>query len=211
MQQTRVQPTDDLQAVIRAASPGEQLVLLPGKYVGNFIIDRPLEITGDASGDAVTLAAEDGSCLKITSPGVLIWGVLLEATSGLVTLLDIEADDVAIDECVLTGGKTTVRVRGNNVTLNHCIVRDGSVGLHLDHCGDVDVTDCTIRDNRNAGVLCTNLEKYTRLVACEISHNKAFGLATSYTTDYRYSGLHGPALHRCIIHHNGVHGVQIND
>jgi len=38
-----------------------------------------------------------------------------------------------------------------------------------------------------------------------------FGLSTSYSTDYRYSGLHGPALHRCTIHHNGVHGVKIND
>src|SRR4051812_40728925 len=100
MQQIRIHTTDDLYTAIRAASPGDRLVLMPGEYAGNFVIDKPLEITGDASGKAVTLVAEAGSCLKITSPCTLMWGLYLRATSRLVTLLDIEVDDVAIDECV---------------------------------------------------------------------------------------------------------------
>jgi hypothetical protein len=202
---------DDLNAVIRSALPGTQLVLMPGRYDGNCVVDRPLEITGDGSGEAITFNAETGSCLRVASPCTLIWGLKARAVSNAVTLLDIEADDVAIDECVLTGGKTTVRVRRNNITLNRCVIRDGSVGLYLDHCGEVDVVDCTIQDNHRMGVLCTNLEKYTRLIACELSHNKECGLATSYSTDFRYTGLHAPALHRCVVHHNGTDGIRITD
>src|SRR3954454_17142192 len=182
MHQIRVHTTDDLYTAIRAASRGDQLVLMPGEYAGNFVIDKALEITGDGSGEAITLAAENGSCLKVTSPCTLMWGLHLRATSSSVTLLDIEADDVAIDECVLSGGKTTVWVHGNNITLNRCTIRDGLLSLYLDRCGEVDVTDCTIRDNRSTGVICTNLEKYTRLIGCELSHNKQLGLSTSYST-----------------------------
>ena len=208
--QIHVQPTDDLNAVIRSAASDTQLVLMPGRYDGNCVVDKPLEITSDGSGEAITFSAETGSCLRVTSPRTLIWGLKARAASRSAILLDIEANDVALDECTLIGGKTTAWVHGNNITLNRCTLHDGLLGLHLERCGEVDVVDCTIRDN-HSGVLCTDLERYTRLIACELSHNKKLGLATSYSTDYRYSGLHGPALHRCIIHHNGTDGVQIND
>ena len=208
--QIHVQPTDDLNAVIRSAASGTQLVLMPGRYDGSCVVDKPLEITGDGSGEAITFSAETGSCLRVTSPRTLIWGLKARAASRSAILLDIEANDVALDECTLIGGKATAWVHGNNITLNRCTLHDGLLGLHLERCGEVDVVDCTIRDN-HSGVLCADLERYTRLIACELSRNQRFGLATSYSSEYRYTGLYGPELHRCIIHHNGTDGVQIND
>jgi nitrous oxidase accessory protein NosD len=70
--QVRVKATDDLNAVVRAAAPGTRLILAPGRYTGNIDIDRPLEITGDESGEAVVLGAQEGSCLSVTSPQTLI-------------------------------------------------------------------------------------------------------------------------------------------
>src|ERR687883_196631 len=113
MQQLLVQTTDDLQAVIRSAPPGSQLVLTPGKYPGNYLVDKPLEITGDGSGGTVSLTAQTGSCLHIKEPRTIIWGLTLRATSDAVTLLDIETNSVAVDECQLRGGETTVRIHGS--------------------------------------------------------------------------------------------------
>src|SRR4051794_23175903 len=116
----RVRSTDDLQSVIRAASPGDQLVLMPGEYAGNYVIDKPLELTGGKAEGTVTLSAEHGSCLRITEPRTIIWGLTLRAASRSTILLDIETNDVIVDESVLRGGETAVRICGNNITLNRC-------------------------------------------------------------------------------------------
>src|SRR4051794_38553361 len=105
--QMRVKATDDLNAVLRSAPAGARIILLPGRYAGNVVIDKPVELTGDGSGQPVTLTAQEGSCLEVKSPQTLIWGLHLTAISSSVTLLDIQAEDVAIDECVLSGGETT--------------------------------------------------------------------------------------------------------
>jgi nitrous oxidase accessory protein NosD len=65
MPQIRVQPTDDLQAVISSASAGTKLVLMPGEYTGNYVLDKPLEITGDGSGGTIILTAQAGGCLQL--------------------------------------------------------------------------------------------------------------------------------------------------
>jgi hypothetical protein len=207
--QMRVTASDDLGAVVQSASPGTRLVLEPGRYNGNFVIDRPLEITGDESGEPVILNAQEGNCLSVTSPQTLIWGLHLEAASGSATLLDVEADDVAVDECVLTGGETTVRIGSTNVTMNHCEILNGTTGLHLDQCKQVDIVDCIIRRHRGTGVLCTDLGIDTRLVGCELFNNGAFGLSTSYFS--HFERLYGPKLYQCSVHHNRIHGIVITD
>src|SRR4051794_18194246 len=129
MPQIRVQPTDDLQAVISSASLGTKLVLLPGEYAGNYVLDKPLEITGDGSDGAIILTAQAGSCLQVRESRTIIWGLTLRATSDSVILLNIESNDVIVDECLLRGGETAVRICGNNITLNRCQMRDSNVGL----------------------------------------------------------------------------------
>jgi hypothetical protein len=209
LRQVRVNPTDDFNAAVRAAAPGTQLILAPGRHSGNIEIDKPLEITGPWPFGTVELSAEKDSCLTVTSPQTVISGLHLEAASDSVTLLDIQADDVAVNECVLAGGATTVRVGGTNIAVNRCEIRNGTTGLHLDQCEQVDIVDCGVHDHRSTGVLCTNLSEDTRLIGCELASNGEFGLATSY---FRQAlEVYGPTLHRCLIHHNGMHGVHIVD
>jgi nitrous oxidase accessory protein NosD len=215
--QIRISAGDNLEAIIRSAPAGTKVVLSPGRYDGNVVINKPLEITGDESGGTVTLSAQSGTCLRVTSPQTLIWGIRLEASSRSVTLLDIETSNVAVDDCTLSGGKTTVRISGQNITLQRCMLLNGTTGLHLDQrknvdtadCKDVDIVDCTIREHRDTGVLCTNLGTGIQLVACELCDNKRYGLSTSYFS--HYLTVWGPTLHRCSIHHNGINGVRIVD
>jgi Right handed beta helix region len=212
MQQIRVRPTDDLQAVIRSAVPGDQLVLLPGEYAGNYVIDKPLGITGDGSGGTIILTAQAGNCLQVRESRAIIGGLTLRSASQSVTLLNIDANDVIVDDCVLNGAKTTVRVQGSNITVNHCSISGGSVGLYLDECGQVDILDCTIQENRITGVLCTNLKKDTKLVDCTIAQNRGPGLSTANDTpEDKYARLYGPSLYHCRIHHNETYGVYVGD
>ena len=136
-----------------------------------------------------------------------MWGLHLEAASGSVTLLDIQADNVAVDKCIPSGGETTMRIGGTNITVNRCRILNGTTGLHLYQCKRVDIVDCIIAEHRKTGVLCTNLETDTQLVACELSGNRECGLATSYFRNYFTPS--GPQLYRCHIHHNGIYGVRI--
>jgi hypothetical protein len=205
----RVRPGADLQEVMYAAKPGTRIILSPGTYNETVVVTKPLEITGDGSGGTVSLGARDGSCLRVESEQTIIWGLHLGTASTSETLLDIQADNVAVDECVVSGGETTVRVGGANVTMDHCDILNGRTGLHLDQCKQVDIVDCTIRNHQNSGVVCTNLGTDTRLVACDISNNEGFGLSTSYFSHYQT--LYGPKLYQCSIHHNGIHGVSITD
>jgi len=218
MAQIWAHSTDDLSAVIASASPGDHLILTPGHYGGNHVVDKPLVLRSEKAGGTVTFTAPQGSCLLIRAPRTWLWELSFEATSTDAALLTVECDDVGIDNCQLTGGKAALWIHGSrgmddrygsNITVNRCTIQQGVVGLHLEQCANVDVTDCIIRDNRRFGVLSSVLDKNVRLVGCEISHNGEAGLSTAYYNVYwPPSGLN---LYRCNIHDNGVHGVQVLD
>lgn len=123
--EARVKAGESMNAAIETAEPGARIIIDPGVYRENVVLTKPLEITGANSGaEFVELDPPDGSCFTVQSGQVVIWGLNLKTSLISVSLLDIDADGVAVDSCTLMGGATTVRVRGSNTTLNECVIAD---------------------------------------------------------------------------------------
>ncbi|MEW6707216.1 MAG: nitrous oxide reductase family maturation protein NosD [Pseudomonadota bacterium] len=140
----RVQPGDDLQAVLDAARPGDVVELQRGRYVGNFVIRKPLTLrglqrptlSGGGSGDTVRVKSPD-----VTLEGLLVRdsgaslkdqnsGIYIEPGSHRVTVRRCElsynlfglwiekADDVRVEHNVITGKRDfSSPMRGNGVQL----------------------------------------------------------------------------------------------
>ena len=73
----RVQPnpsTDELQAALDLAQPGDVIVLSPGVYEGNWCIDIPVTIKGSGDGEAVLEGRGVGNVLTVTAPDVVLRG-----------------------------------------------------------------------------------------------------------------------------------------
>jgi nitrous oxidase accessory protein NosD len=209
--QVRVKPGSSINAVIAAAEPGTRLILPPGHYPENVVVDKSLEITGDGSGEPVYLGAvgELGTiCLALQSPQTVVWGLDLETTVLLATLVDVQADDVAIDECTFRGGQRALRVSGSNITINKCVFSGSLSGLFLDQCKDVDVLDCTMMENRREGILCSDVQVYTvNVIGCDIHSNGQYGISGAYTKEEVENK--GVDFRWCKIRQNGTAGVHL--
>jgi len=140
----RVRPGDNLQAVLNAARAGDTIEVERGRYVGNFVIDKPLvlrgldrpTLSGGLRGDTLRIKATDvvieglivtesGDSLRLQNAGIYLergaHRVVVrdnELTYNLFGLWVEEANDVRIERNVITGKRDYMSSqRGNGVQL----------------------------------------------------------------------------------------------
>ncbi len=104
----RVQAGTALQPLIAAAAPGDVLRLAAGRHAGPLLIDRKLELRGEAG--AVVEGTGTGSVITVTAPDVHIEGLEITGSG-----IDVPAMDSAI--LVRQTARRTV-VRGNRLANN---------------------------------------------------------------------------------------------
>lgn len=104
----RVQAGTALQPLIAAAAPGDVLRLAAGRHAGPLLIDRKLELRGEAG--AVVEGTGTGSVITVTAPDVHIEGLEITGSG-----IDVPAMDSAI--LVRQTAQRTV-VRGNRLANN---------------------------------------------------------------------------------------------
>lgn len=103
-----VEPGTPLQPLVDAAAPGEVLLLAPGRHPGPLVIDRPLELRGQAG--AIITGTGTGSVITVTAPDVRIEGLEITGSG-----TDLPAMDSAI--LVQQAAPRTI-VRGNRLMNN---------------------------------------------------------------------------------------------
>ena len=103
-----VGPGTPLQPLVDAAAPGEVLLLAPGRHAGPLVIDRPLELRGQAG--AIITGTGTGSVITVTAPDVRIEGLEITGSG-----TDLPAMDSAI--LVQQAAPRTI-VRGNRLMNN---------------------------------------------------------------------------------------------
>lgn len=69
-----------LQSLINGQSPGGKLELPPGEFFRQIIVDRPLTIVG--RGASTWIGSRTSPTISITSPGVVLQQLMVEATGG---------------------------------------------------------------------------------------------------------------------------------
>ena len=139
-----VQPGQDLAAAVKAAAPGDVIVVARGMYFVNLLIDKPLTLRGI---DRPTLSGgNQGDTIRVTAPDVVIEGLIVrdsgdslkdqnagiylypgahravvrrcDLTYNLFGLWIEKADDVLIEENLITGKREYASSqRGNGIQL----------------------------------------------------------------------------------------------
>ncbi|AEH08341.1 MULTISPECIES: right-handed parallel beta-helix repeat-containing protein [Protofrankia] len=92
-------------AAIRAARPGDRVVVRPGLYPGPLILDKPLEIVGDGPVEEITVVAGTGSVVLFTAANGSVRGLTLRATGqpGEEAVVDIRTGRLVLDGCDISG------------------------------------------------------------------------------------------------------------
>ena len=169
-----------LRAAIKAAQPGDRILVRPGLYQGGLVINKPLEILGDGpvadieiqgrGADAILFRANIGRISNLTLRQVGGEGVWygVDITQGR---LELEGCDISSENSVCVGihGGADPRLRGNRIHGGH----DSGVLVYGDGLGTLEDNEITgnntqgvaitdggnptlrrnqVRDNKNAGV-----------------------------------------------------------
>jgi parallel beta-helix repeat protein len=132
---------------VNAAHPGDTIVVAPGNYAENIVIDKPLTIQSQGSGSTVTAADPSKDVLQLQGAGIHIQGLTLVGASGASGVHVYHATG-----CVVTG----ITAHGN------------ARAVYLDGASNCEVSDSNLANN-GYGVYCDGASHNT------ISGNVATG------------------------------------
>ena len=115
-----------LQTRIDAARPGDRVVVGPGTYRGDLILDRPLTLVGE--GRPVLVGSGTGSVVRIRADHVTVEGFDIDGLAG---------GDLGRDP-------SGIHVAARFATVRDCRIRNTLFGVYLREADDAVVERCTI-------------------------------------------------------------------
>lgn len=119
-----------LQARVDAAAPGSTLVVGPGRYEGDLLIDKPLRLVG--RGRPVLVGSGDGSVVRVRAPDVLIEGFDIDGRLG---------GDLSLDS-------SGVHVAAPRAVVRDCRISRALFGVYLREAPGTRVERITVRGAR---------------------------------------------------------------
>lgn len=192
-----VDNTTKVQLALDHAKKGDSILLSPGIYFENLVIDKEVDLIGDGSGSTIIDGKGKQSVITVLKKGrgILIQGLTVtgsgsgEYDAGVKTF----AEGVNLDDVVCSGN---------------------SIGLHIIEGFRNNVTDCVFRNNRQ-GVLIAS-STLTRIESCTIAGNDRDGIDNSLSkgTHILRNVLEGNGLgillrngsKDCVAHENRIIG-----
>jgi parallel beta-helix repeat protein len=214
---------------IRAARPGERILVRRGVYEGGLILDKPLEIVGDgqpgdvevlASGsDVILFKATQGRVANLTlrQTGGGKW-FCVDITSGRLELEDCdissqslacvavhESADPRVRRCHIhdgTAGGVYVFSKGQGIFEDCDIFANALAGVEVKTGAAPTVRRCRIHDGKQGGVF-VNDEGQGVFEDCEIFANTYAGV------EVKTGGV--PTVRKCRIHDGRGAGVYVHD
>jgi len=156
-----------LAGALRTAAPGTRILLKPGDYRGEWVVDRPVEIAGEGRRARIVLESVKGTCLTLRDSGAAIRGVTIRERAGgrPPRGFAVEIPDGAplLEDCDITSNSLAcVAVHGahSSPTLRRCSIHDGKqsgvffydgAGGTLENCDltRIGLSGIEIRDRAN--------------------------------------------------------------
>ncbi|WP_240002461.1 nitrous oxide reductase family maturation protein NosD [Oleisolibacter albus] len=187
-----------LQAALRAAQPGDTLVLQPGLHPGPVVIATPLTLTAEPG--AVIDGGGQGNSVTVTAPDVTLRGLdvrhsgssLFDQNAGI--FLDKTAERAQVESNSLTGnligiyawGAADVRIRANTVRGRTDLrLSERGNGIQLWNAPGTQVVGNSVRDGRD-GIFVTTSRN--NLFKDNQFENVRFAIHYMYTNDSEISG-----------------------
>lgn len=191
-------PTDDLQQYLDQAAPGEEIILRPGVYRGNFTIRQPLMLSGEPG--AILDGSGRDDTLRVIAPNVVIrnleirnWGDDLTAMNAGV-YVERTGVDILIENNRLQGDTTGIwldrtsgakiwhnRIQGNAEMRSS----DRGNGIHLSLVTGVDVRGNEVWHTRDGIYIITS---NNNTIAGNELHDLRYGVHYMYSHNNRVTG-----------------------
>ncbi|CAH0991526.1 putative ABC transporter binding protein NosD [Sinobacterium norvegicum] len=188
----QVSTQDSLQTILDSASPGDQVQLLPGKYLGNFVINHSIDLSGmeatlDAQGHGhgLLINAEN---VTIGSLSIVNWGDdLTEQNSGIYS--DRKSNNITIKNCLLKGDGFGVWLQNgehntisNNVVIGNDTMRssDRGNGIQISNIKNTKVTGNNISKSRDGLYV---ISSTNNTISNNTVHDLRYGIHYMYSYD----------------------------
>jgi parallel beta-helix repeat protein len=197
-----------LNAAIKAAQPGTRILVQPGLYTEEIVIDRPLEIVGDGPLADVIIQGQEGNCLQMGTDYALVRGLTFRCRAGSrgkqCYAVDITKGQLVLEGCDVTSDSLAcVGVHGSAAepVIRRCKVHDGkSAGLFFYDNSQGIVEECEIYGNTHAAIAISGGSNPS-VRNCKIHDGKQVGV-------HIYEGAAG-TIEDCHIYGHILNGLEI--
>ncbi|MFF3325195.1 right-handed parallel beta-helix repeat-containing protein [Streptomyces sp. NPDC002889] len=142
-------------AAIKAARPGDRILVRPGLYEEGLVVDKPLEILGDGPVADIQIRARDANALKFRASIGRVANLTLRQTGGDWFGVDIAQGRLELEGCDISSqGLACVAIRdGADPRLRRNQIHDGEQGgVYVHDSGLGTLEDNDITGNALAGV-----------------------------------------------------------
>jgi parallel beta-helix repeat protein len=172
-----------ISAAVKAANGGDTIIVSPGTYVENIIVDKPLAIESMNGAQATVVKASDTSkdVFLLSGTGITIQGLTI--TGGNTGVTFGQASNCILTKCVANGnvfgvylaGATSNLVSNNNLNNNGFgIYLDGSSGNKLSNNSASYEKGGGGKASLSDGIYMFNSHS-NNVVGCDLSNNNNFG------------------------------------
>ena len=212
-----------ISGALKEAQPGLKILVRPGTYEEQLIIDKPIEIIGDPgeTGKAITIRNTSSACVVMQVDHAVIKGLTLEVRAGIrATILkilqarntieepcvDISQGQLVLEDCdIKSEAVAGVGIRGpeTSAIIRRCKIHDGdSNGIWITNGATALIEDCDIFGTTWAGIRIED-EALPTVRRCKIHNIQNAGVLAT--------GNAKGTVEECDIFGNSFSGVEVRD
>ncbi|MDM8562101.1 right-handed parallel beta-helix repeat-containing protein, partial [Candidatus Marithioploca araucensis] len=202
-----VSPTGNCQtisAAIKKAKAGDRILIKPGVYQEDLVIDKPLKIIGDGEVADIVVESQNASCITMKTDHALVRGLSLRNRAEKRYAVDMPQGQFTLEYCDITSDTLAcVGIHGSETEgiVSHCQIHDGKdPGIMVYENGTGRIENCDIFGNAFAGIEIKTGGNHV-IQHCQIHDNKQGGI-------YVYEDGKG-RIENCDIFGNALAGIEI--
>jgi parallel beta-helix repeat protein len=124
----------DLAALLARAAPGDRVVVPPGTFRGDVVIDVPVRLEG--RGEPVIVGDGTGTVITVRAPGTVIRGVTVRGSGP-----------------GPTGNPAAIRIEADGVTIEDVTVEDSYLGIAAESVASPRIVGNTVRGRAGAAIV----------------------------------------------------------
>ncbi|NJN66926.1 MAG: protein kinase [Chloroflexaceae bacterium] len=197
-----------LSEAVMHAPPGAHILVRPGHYKEGFILDRPVDLTGDGPVGDIIIESTGVPVIQMQTDYAVVRNLTLRAVAGAVEhtifAVDIAQGRLILEACDISSSTTAcvaIHTEGANPVLWRCTIHDGTgTGILVYDQGRGIIEECDISGHAGTGIGVTR-QGNPLVRRCRVFQGKQDGVSVSE----KGAGI----LEECDIFDNGRAGVVV--